>query len=101
MTLASFAFPTDQGYFSGDSIVLEIYNENGTCDGEYSFVDETNAGNYGLTKTGWYPLEKMQQWSANDDDCANETVMIPAGKMVIITSGEADTTLTVPSAITK
>ena len=96
-TLASFALPTDQGFFSGDSIILEIYNENGSLDGDYSFVDEANTGTYGLTKTGWYPLEKMQNWEATDDDCANESVEIPAGKMVIITSGEADTTLTLPN----
>ena len=97
LKLGDFALPTDQEFFSGDTIVLEIYNENGSLDGDYSFVDEVNTGTYGLTKTGWYPLEKMQNWEATDDDCANESVEIPAGKMVIITSGEADTTLTLPN----
>ena len=96
-TLASFAIPTDQGFFSGDSIVLEIYDETGSLEGSYSFVDEANAAGYGLSYTGWYPLEKMQNWEATDDDCANATVQIPAGKMVIIVSGEADTTLTLPN----
>ena len=41
----------------------------------------------------------MQEWTATDADCANETVPIPAGKMVVITSGEADTTLTLPSPL--
>lgn len=98
-TLGSFALPTDQGFTSGDSIVLEIYNESGSLDGAYSFVDEDNASLYGLTKTGWYPLEKMQNWEATDTDCANESVTIPAGKLVIITSGEADTTLTLPNPL--
>jgi hypothetical protein len=97
LKLGDMALPTDQAFSSGDSIVLEIYNESGSLDGDYSFVDEENASLYGLTKTGWYPLEKMQNWEATDDDCANESVTIPSGKMVIITSGEADTTLTLPN----
>lgn len=96
-TLGSFAIPTDQGFGSGDTIVLEIYDETGSLEGAYSFVDEDNAVGYGLSNTGWYPLEKMQQWEATDADCANETVAVPAGKMVIIVSGEADTTLTLPN----
>ena len=95
--LGDLALPTDQSFSSGDSIVLEIYNEAGNLDGEYSFVDADNAATYGLTKTGWYPLFEMQNWLATDDDCANTKVTIPAGKMVIITSGEADTTLTLPN----
>ena len=98
-TLASYALPTDQGFTSGDSIILEIYNESGSLDGAYSFVDEGNAAGYGLSYTGWYPLEKMQYWEATDADCANNTVNIPAGKMVIITSSEADTTLTLPNPL--
>ena len=97
LKLGDLALPVDQGFGSGDTIVLEIYNENGTLDGEYSFLDEDNASNWGLTKTGWYPLELIQEWTATDDDCANDTVDIPSGKMVIITSGEADTTLTLPN----
>ena len=96
-TLSSFAIPTDQSFFSGDSIVLEIYDETGSLEGSYSFVDEDNAAGYGLSYTGWYPLEKMMYWEATDADCANETVAVPAGKMVIITSAEADTTLTLPN----
>ena len=99
LKLGDFAIPTDQNFLSGDSLTLAIYNESGSLDGEYSFVDEKNAAGYGLTKTGWYPLEKMQEWTATDADCANETVPIPAGKMVVITSGEADTTLTLPSPL--
>ena len=99
LKLADFAIPVDQSFGSGDSIVLEIYNSSGSLDGEYSFVDDENASLYGLTTTGWYPLEKMQNWEATDDDCVNATVTIPAGKMVIITSGEADTTLTLPNPI--
>ena len=99
LKLGDFALPTDQGFGSGDSIVLEIYNASGTLDGAYSFVDEGNAATYGLTNTGWYPLEKMQYWEATDADCANNTVNISAGKMVIITSGEADTTLTLPNPL--
>ena len=98
-TLASFVLPTDQGFTSGDSIILEIYDETGSLEGTYSFVDEDNAATYGLTSPGWYPLEKMQNWEATDEDCANESVTIPAGKMVIITSGEADTTLTLPNPL--
>ena len=97
LKLGDLALPTDQGFLSGDSIVLEIYNASGSCDGEYSFVDEGNASTYGLTTPGWYPLSKMQNWEATDADCANESVTIPAGKMVIITSAEADTTLTLPN----
>jgi len=97
LKLGDLALPTDAGFTAGDSIILEIYNESGSCDGEYSFVDEDNAATYGLTLTGWYPLAKMQNWEATDADCANTTVDIPAGKMVIITSGEADTTLTLPN----
>ena len=98
-TLGMFSFPTDQSFSSGDSLVLAIYGTDGALEGDYSFVDEANAKTYSLTKTGWYPLEKMQQWEATDADCANETVIIPSGKMIIITNGEGDTTLTIPSAI--
>ena len=97
LKLGDLALPTDQAFSSGDSIVLEIYDESGSLDGDYSFVDTENASLYGLTKTGWYPLEKMQNWEATDDDCANDSVTVPPGKMVIITSGEADTTLTLPN----
>ena len=59
---------------------------------------QVRAGNYsnGQYVTGWYPLEKMQQWEATDADLSND-VPVAAGKMVIITSGEADTTLTLPN----
>ena len=97
LKLGDLAIPTDQGFVSGDTLVLEIYSETGSLEGAYSFVDEGNASLYGLSVTGWYPLEKMQYWEATDDDCANETVSVPTGKMVIITSGEADTTLTLPN----
>jgi len=97
LTLGDLAIPTDQSFSSGDSIVLEIYGSSGSLEGAYSFVDEDNAPFYSLNVTGWYPLEKMLYWEATDDDCANDTVAIPAGKMVIITSAEADTTLTLPN----
>ncbi len=97
LKLGDFAIPVDESFLSGDSLVLEIYGSDGKLEGAYSFVDEANTSTYGLTSTGWYPLEKMQNWEATDDDCANTTVIIPAGKMVIITSGEADTTLTLPN----
>ena len=99
LKLGDLALPTDTGFSSGDSIVLEIYDESGSLEGDYSFVDEVNAALYGLTFTGWYPLAKMQNWEATDADCANTSVAIPAGKMVIITSGEADTTLTLPNPV--
>lgn len=94
--LKDFALPGDAGFTSGDSIVLEIWNEEGSLDGSYSFLDADNAATWGLTKPGWYPLDLIQEWTATDEDCANDKVMIPAGKMVIITSAEADTTLTLP-----
>ena len=97
LTLGDLAIPTDQGFLSGDSIVLEIYDETGSLEGAYSFVDADNAAGYGLSYTGWYPLEKMQNWEATDEDCANTTVQVPAGKMVIIVSAEGDTTLTLPN----
>lgn len=98
LTLGDLALPTDQNFSSGDSIMLEIYNESGSLVGEYSFVDEANAAGYGLSATGWYPLEATRYWTVTDADCAND-VSIPAGKMVIITSGEADTTLTLPKVL--
>ena len=94
--LKDFALPVDAGFGSGDTIVLEIWNEEGSLDGSYSFLDEGNASSWGLTIPGWYPYDLIQAWTATDDDCANNKVMIPSGKMVIITSGEADTTLTLP-----
>jgi hypothetical protein len=97
-TLGSFALPTDQGFSSGDSIVLEIYNSAGSLEGAYSFVDEANCAGYGLTNPGWYPLSAMQEWTATDDDLSNN-LPIASGKMVIITSAEADTTLTLPSPL--
>ena len=95
-TLASFALPTDQGFTSGDSIILEIYDETGSLEGTYSFVDDDNVATYGFTTPGWYPLEKMQNWEATDEDLSND-VVVPFGKGVIITSGETDTTLTLPN----
>ena len=96
LTLGDFAIPTDEGFLSGDSIILEFYGTDGALEGSYSFVDEGNTATYGLTYTGWYPLEKMQNWEATDDDLAN-SVGIASGKMVIITSSESDTTLTLPN----
>lgn len=96
LTLGDLAIPTDQSFGGGDTITLEMYNETGSLDGAYSFVDEANTANYGLTNTGWYPLEKMQNWEATDEDLSND-VAISAGRMVIIYSGEADTTLTLPN----
>ena len=98
LTLGDFALPTDSNFGSGDTISLEIYGSDGSLEGAYSFVDEANAAGYGLTDTGWYPLELMQSWAATDADCAND-VAVPAGKMVIITSFEADTTLTLPNPL--
>ncbi len=96
LKLGDLALPTDQGFGSGDTIVLEIYGTDGTLQGAYSFCDTGCCEMYGLANPGWYPLEMMQLWSATDDDLANEKVTIKAGQMVIITSGEADTTLTLP-----
>ena len=98
LTLGDFALPVDAGFLSGDSIVLSTYGADGALEGEYSFLDEGNAATWGLTKTGWYPYEKIINWEATDDDCAND-VSVPAGKMTIIMSGEADATLTIPSAL--
>ena len=94
-TLGSFVIPTDQMFGAGDSIVLEIYGTDGKLKGEYSFCDEGMCGGYGLTNPGWYPLEAMQGWSATDDDLSND-IPLASGQMVIITSGETDTTLTLP-----
>lgn len=94
-TLASFIVPTDESFMSGDSIILEIYGTDGKLKGEYSFCDEVNCGNYGLTNPGWYPYEKMMYWEAMDDDLCNN-VPLASGQLVIITSSEADTTLTLP-----
>ncbi|MBQ8124370.1 MAG: hypothetical protein IJ173_00640 [Kiritimatiellae bacterium] len=98
LTLGDFSIPTDQGFMSGDSIVLSIYGTDGSLQGEYSFVDTDNAANFSLTSPGWYPLTKVSEWEVADSDLAN-AVVIPAGKMVIITSGEADTTLTLPNPL--
>ena len=98
LTLGDLALPTDQGFGSGDTIVLELYSSAGSLEAAYSFVDEANCETYGLTNPGWYPLDLMQGWTATDDDLANN-VPLPSGKMVIITSGEADTTLTLPSPL--
>ena len=95
-TIGSFKIPTDQTFMSGDSIVLEIWGNDGSLKGSYSFCDEENCGNYGLTYTGWYPYELMRDWMATDADLANNKVSVDAGQMVVITSGEADTTLTIP-----
>ena len=97
-TLGSFVIPTDQAFGGGATIVLEIYGTDGKLKGEYSFCDEQNAGDYGLTNPGWYPLEAMQQWSATDEDLSND-IPLPSGQLVIITSGEADTTFTLPSPL--
>ena len=94
--LKDFAIPTDQAFFSGDSIKLEVWGNDGQLVGAYSFVDEQNCATYSLTNPGWYPLELMQQWLATDADLMNDKVSIDAGQMVVITSGEADTTLTIP-----
>ena len=92
-TLGSFVIPTDQVFLSGDSIILEIYGTDGKLKGEYSFCDDTNCMTYGLTNPGWYPFDLMQGWSATDADLSND-VVVPFGSGVIITSGEADTTIT-------
>ena len=94
-TIGSFVIPTDQMFGSGDSIVLEIWGTDGTLQGSYSFVDENNCGTYSLTNPGWYPFDKMWEWSATDDDLSND-IPVVSGQMVIINNAEADTTLTLP-----
>lgn len=98
LELGDLGIPTDESFMSGDSIILEIYGTDGKLKGEYSFCDEVNCGNYGLTNPGWYPYEKMMYWEATDDDLCN-TVPLASGQLVIITSSEADTTLTLPDPI--
>ena len=94
--LKDFAIPTDQAFQSGASIVLEIWGNNGKSEGAYSFCDEENCGAYGLTNPGWYPYDLMEGWSATDDDLMNDKISINAGQLVVITSSESDTTLTIP-----
>ena len=94
--LALPAHTENEGFMSADSIVLEIYDETGTMTGNYAFVDNYTIGNFGLTNPGWYPWQKVSDWEVTDNDLQNDIVNIPSGKMVIITSGEADTTLTLP-----
>ena len=100
LKLKDFAIPADQEFQSGSSIVLEIWGNNGKLVGSYSFCDEKSCGDYGLTDPGWYPLDKMESWDVSDEDLMNEKVTIYAGQMVVITSGEADTTLTIPDPMT-
>ena len=85
---------------SGDSIFMEIYGTDGKLSAKYTFVDENNIGNYGLTVPGWYPFDPISNWDeVTDDDCVNNTAFVKSGQMVIITSGEADTTLTLPKVL--
>ena len=99
LKLKDFAIPTDQSFGGADSIVLEIWGTDGNSQGEFSFVDENSCNDFGLTIPGWYPIQKIKDWDVSDVDCVNEKVEIPSGQMVIITSGEADTTLTLPDPI--
>ena len=94
-TLGSFVIPTDTGFGSGDSIVLEIYGTDGKLKGEYSFLDEDNAASWGVSNPGWYPYDLVLEWTVSDADIAND-IPLASGQMVIITSGEDDTTLTLP-----
>jgi hypothetical protein len=99
-TVGSFKIPTDENFMSGDSIVMEVYGTDGKLTAKYTFVDENNIGNYGLTVPGWYPYDPISNWdTVTDDDCVNNTAKINAGQMVIITNGEADTTLTLPKVL--
>ena len=95
-TLGSFVIPTDQSFGGGATIILEIWGTDGKLVGSYSFCDEENCGSYGLTNPGWYPLDVMEEWTATDADLMNNVIPVKSGQMVIITSGEADTTLTLP-----
>ena len=96
ITLGDMAIPTDQNFSSGSSIELAIYGADGALASRYYFVDELNSSILGLTTPGWYDADAVFGWYATDADLKN-SVKIPAGQMVIITSGEADTTLTLPN----
>ena len=95
--LKDFAIPADQEFQSGDSIFMERYGTNGGRIAKYAFVDEKNMVDHDLTTPGWYPFNLISDWEdVTDDDCLNEKEQIPAGEMTLITSGEADTTITLP-----
>jgi hypothetical protein len=98
--LKDFAIPTDSCFMSSDSLFMEVYGTDGSLKAQYAFVDEANMANFGLTVPGWYDYATISNWDpVTDEDCKNETVKINAGQMVIITNGEADTTLTLPNVL--
>ena len=99
--LGDVAIPADLGFSSSDVIELQTYNESGAMSGRYYFLDAVNAdievGDE--TATGWYDGEaylKDYSWV-----CCNETVKLASGQMFMLMSGESDTTISIPSALTK
>ena len=100
ITLGDMALPTDQNFSGSSTIELAIYGSDGTLSARYYFVDSLNAGTMGLSSPGWYDADPIAGWYATDSDLKNG-VKIPSGQMVIITSGESDTTLTLPNPMPK
>lgn len=93
-TVSSFQIPDDRNFMGSDSIVLEMYNNTGSCEKRFYFLDKTTAELEEVSKTGWYNADAydVNGGFTDDDYCGDET--IPYGCGVIITSSERDSDLT-------
>lgn len=103
VALKDLAVPTDSGFIGYDSVFLETYNTDGTPKKKYYFVDEGFLDGY-FTETleapGWYDAEYYDSgmYEFRNEDYAGTDTLAP-GELAIITSFEADTTYTIPTAI--
>lgn len=97
--MADLAIPTDQAFMAANSIVLEVYGTTGSCEHRYYFVDELNAEIEGVTTPGWYDADAYDENFGYTDDDLRNSDDLPSAQMVIITNSEADTTISIPTAL--
>lgn len=99
IALKDFAIPTNLGFQGSNSIQLEVYGITGSCERRYYFLDEETAELEEVAAPGWYDADAYDDNGGyTNDDLRNDKTLDP-GQMVIITSGEQDTTLTIPTAL--
>ena len=93
-TVGSYVIPTDSGFMSSDSVYMEVYGTDGSLKAQYAFVDEANIGNFDLTVPGWYDYETISNWDPVTDEDYKNDELLPFGTGVIITSSEANSSVT-------
>ena len=85
--------PPEAGLTGELSIVMNMFNAEGQVEGEYAYLDETNASMMGV-EPGWYTFESVVGWVP---ESAGETP-VAAGDMFQIMS-DCGAMITIPSPL--